>query len=96
MAETGTIEASEGFIFVDKIANGIVPKFITSVAKGVETNEQWVMGYQFWISKLHFIYDGSYHEVDSVRWRFTIAASMAFRTGALNATSFAWAYDESW
>ncbi|OBT24748.1 translation elongation factor G [Vibrio tasmaniensis] len=80
-------EAGEGFVFIDEIANGIVPKeFITSVAKGVEEqmNNGVLAGYPVLDIKAT-LYDGSYHEVDSSEMAFTIAASMAFRTGALEA-----------
>jgi len=80
-------EVGEGFVFVDEIANGIVPKeFIASVAKGVEEqmNNGVLAGYPVLDIKAT-LYDGSYHEVDSSEMAFTIAASMAFRTGALEA-----------
>ena len=80
-------EVGEGFVFVDEIANGIVPKeFIASVAKGVEEqmNNGVLAGYPVMDIKAT-LYDGSYHEVDSSEMAFTIAASMAFRTGALEA-----------
>ncbi|MGO2319209.1 MAG: elongation factor G, partial [Vibrio toranzoniae] len=80
-------ETGEGFVFVDEIANGIVPKeFIASVARGVEEqmNNGVLAGYPVLDIKAT-LYDGSYHEVDSSEMAFTIAASMAFRTGALEA-----------
>ncbi|MEZ8428960.1 elongation factor G [Vibrio cyclitrophicus] len=80
-------EAGEGFVFVDEIANGIVPKeFIASVAKGVEEqmNNGVLAGYPVLDIKAT-LYDGSYHETDSSEMAFTIAASMAFRAGALEA-----------
>ena len=80
-------EVGEGFVFVDEIANGIVPKeFIASVAKGVEEqmNNGVLAGYPVLDIKAT-LYDGSYHETDSSEMAFTIAASMAFRTGALEA-----------
>ncbi|MGF1753308.1 elongation factor G [Vibrio makurazakiensis] len=80
-------EVGEGFVFVNDIANGIVPKeFIDSVAKGVEEqmNNGVLAGYPVLDIKAT-LYDGSYHEVDSSEMAFTIAASMAFRTGALEA-----------
>ncbi|MEZ9678670.1 elongation factor G [Vibrio splendidus] len=80
-------EAGEGFVFVDEIANGIVPKeFIASVAKGVEEqmNNGVLAGYPVLDIKAT-LYDGSYHEVDSSEMAFTIAASMAFRSAALEA-----------
>ncbi|MCX2761106.1 elongation factor G [Vibrio sp. Sgm 22] len=80
-------EAGEGFVFADEIANGIVPKeFIASVAKGVEEqmNNGVLAGYPVLDIKAT-LYDGSYHETDSSEMAFTIAASMAFRAGALEA-----------
>ncbi|MCF7504620.1 MULTISPECIES: elongation factor G [Vibrio] len=80
-------EVGEGFVFVNEIANGIVPKeFIASVAKGVEEqmNNGVLAGYPVLDIKAT-LYDGSYHEVDSSEMAFTIAASMAFRSGALEA-----------
>lgn len=80
-------EAGEGFVFVDEIADGTVPKeFIASVAKGVEEqmNNGVLAGYPVLDIKAT-LYDGSYHETDSSEMAFTIAASMAFRAGALEA-----------
>ncbi|KAB0290771.1 elongation factor G [Vibrio fortis] len=80
-------EVGEGFVFVDEIADGTVPKeFIASVAKGVEEqmNNGVLAGYPVLDIKAT-LYDGSYHETDSSEMAFTIAASMAFRTGALEA-----------
>ncbi|MEZ8196310.1 elongation factor G [Vibrio cortegadensis] len=80
-------EPGEGFVFVDAIANGTVPKeYISSVSKGIEEqmNNGVLAGYPVLDIKAT-LYDGSYHEVDSSEMAFTIAASMAFRTGALEA-----------
>ncbi len=80
-------EVGEGFVFVNEIDNGTVPKeFIGSVAKGVEEqmNNGVLAGYPVLDIKAT-LYDGSYHEVDSSEMAFVIAASMAFRTGALEA-----------
>ncbi|OEE79351.1 elongation factor G [Vibrio genomosp. F6] len=80
-------EPGEGFVFVDEIANGTVPKeYISSVSKGIEEqmNNGVLAGYPVLDIKAT-LYDGSYHEVDSSEMAFTIAASMAFRTGALEA-----------
>ncbi|PQJ55864.1 translation elongation factor G [Vibrio chagasii] len=80
-------EVGEGFVFVDEIADGTVPKeFIASVAKGVEEqmNNGVLAGYPVLDIKAT-LYDGSYHETDSSEMAFTIAASMAFRAGALEA-----------
>ena len=80
-------EVGEGFVFVNEIANGIVPKeFVTSIAKGVEEqmNNGVLAGYPVLDVKVT-LFDGSYHETDSSEMAFTIAASMAFKTGALEA-----------
>ncbi|WED26455.1 elongation factor G [Vibrio sp. DW001] len=80
-------EVGEGFVFVNEIANDTVPKeFIGSVAKGVEEqmNNGVLAGYPVLDIKATLI-NGSYHEVDSSEMAFVIAASMAFRTGALEA-----------
>ena len=59
---------------------------IASGAKGVEEqmNNGVLAGYPVLDIKAT-LYDGSYHETDSSEMAFTIAASMAFRTGALEA-----------
>ncbi|MFC1236928.1 elongation factor G [Vibrio sp. F74] len=80
-------EVGEGFVFVNEIANDTVPKeFIGSVAKGVEEqmNNGVLAGYPVLDIKAT-LFNGSYHEVDSSEMAFVIAASMAFRTGALEA-----------
>ncbi|MGC9401240.1 elongation factor G [Vibrio genomosp. F10] len=80
-------EPGEGFVFVDEIANGTVPKeFIESVAKGAaeQMNSGVVAGYPILDIKAT-LYDGSYHETDSSEMAFLIAASMAFKTAALEA-----------
>ncbi|UGA54570.1 elongation factor G [Vibrio sp. VB16] len=80
-------EVGEGFVFVNEIANDTVPKeFIGSVAKGVEEqmNNGVLAGYPVLDIKAT-LFNGSYHEVDSSEMAFVIAASMAFRAGALEA-----------
>ncbi|MEZ8826954.1 elongation factor G [Vibrio sp. 10N.261.55.A7] len=80
-------EPGEGFVFVDEIANGTVPKeFIDSVAKGAaeQMNSGVVAGYPILDIKATLT-DGSYHETDSSEMAFLIAASMAFKTAALEA-----------
>ncbi|MGF1723016.1 elongation factor G [Vibrio kyushuensis] len=80
-------EVGEGFVFVDEIENGTVPKeFIDSVAKGAaeQMNSGVVAGYPILDIKAT-LYDGSYHESDSSETAFLIAASMAFKTAALEA-----------
>jgi len=80
-------EPDEGFVFVDEIVGGSVPKeFIGAVAKGVEEqmNSGVLAGFPILDVKAT-LFDGSYHDVDSSEIAFQIAGSMAFRDGALNA-----------
>ncbi|MGF1713402.1 elongation factor G [Photobacterium chitinilyticum] len=80
-------EPGEGFVFVDDIVGGVVPKeYIGAVSKGVEEqmNNGVLAGYPVMDVKAT-LYDGSYHDVDSNEMAFKIAGSMAFRKGALDA-----------
>ncbi|QQG35133.1 MAG: elongation factor G [Deltaproteobacteria bacterium] len=77
-----------GFEFVNEITGGIIPKeYIPAVKKGVE--EALLGGIQagFPIVDVKvFLYDGSFHDVDSSEMAFKIAASMAFKDGAKKAS----------
>jgi elongation factor G len=77
----------EGYEFVDKIFGGAVPKtYIPAVEKGVrETMKQGVLAGYPMVGIRVTLYDGSYHSVDSSEMAFKIAASMAFKKGALEA-----------
>ncbi|MBF9001310.1 elongation factor G [Vibrio nitrifigilis] len=80
-------EPDEGFVFVDEIVGGVVPKeYISSVAKGIEEqmNNGVLAGYPVMDVKAT-LFDGSYHDVDSNEMAFKIAGSMAFKKGALQA-----------
>ncbi|MDP5255341.1 MULTISPECIES: elongation factor G [unclassified Vibrio] len=80
-------EVGEGFVFVDQIVGGVVPKeYISSVSKGIEEqmNNGVLAGYPVLDVKAT-LYDGSYHDVDSSEMAFKIAGSMAFKKGALEA-----------
>ncbi|MHB1949863.1 MAG: elongation factor G [Acidiferrobacteraceae bacterium] len=81
-------EPGKGFEFVDGIKGGVVPReYIPAVEKGVrEALERGIVaGYPVVDVKVTLFY-GSYHEVDSSENAFKMAASMAFREGALKAT----------
>ncbi|MGF1685367.1 elongation factor G [Photobacterium japonica] len=80
-------ELDEGFVFVDEIVGGAVPKeYISAVAKGIEEqmNNGVLAGYPILDVKAT-LFDGSYHDVDSNEIAFKIAGSMAFKKGALQA-----------
>ncbi|UUM30862.1 elongation factor G [Vibrio japonicus] len=80
-------EPGAGFVFVDEIVGGAVPKeYISSVAKGIEEqmNSGVLAGYPVLDIKAT-LFDGSYHDVDSSEMAFKIAGSMAFKKGALEA-----------
>ncbi|MEZ8141350.1 translation elongation factor G [Enterovibrio norvegicus FF-33] len=80
-------ELGEGFVFVDEIVGGSVPKeYISSVGKGIEEqmSSGVLAGYPVLDVKAT-LFDGSYHDVDSNEMAFKIAASMAFKKGALEA-----------
>ena len=80
-------EKDSGFIFVDEIVGGVVPKeYIGAVSKGIEEQMKngVIAGYPVLDVKAT-LYDGSYHDVDSNEMAFKIAGSMAFKNGALQA-----------
>ena len=77
----------EDFIFTEEIFGGSVPKqYFPAVEKGIrEAMAEGVLaGYPVTGVKAT-LYDGSYHTVDSSELAFKIAASMAFKKGALQA-----------
>lgn len=80
-------EKDSGFVFVDEIVGGVVPKeYIGAVSKGIEEQMKngVIAGYPVLDVKAT-LYDGSYHDVDSNEMAFKIAGSMAFKNGALQA-----------
>ncbi len=71
----------KGFLFVNKIVGGAIPKdYHSAVEKGVieALNGGVLAGYPVVDVKATLL-DGSYHEVDSSEMAFTIAGSMATR-----------------
>ncbi|WP_153447925.1 elongation factor G [Vibrio algicola] len=80
-------EKDQGFVFVDEIVAGAVPsEYISSISQGIEEqmNNGVLAGYPVMDIKAT-LFDGSYHDVDSSEMAFKIAASMAFKNGALQA-----------
>jgi elongation factor G len=81
LIKTEPLEAGGGYVFVNAITGGTIPKeYIPAVKKGVEEalNVGPCAGYPMVDLKVT-LYDGSYHEVDSSEMAFKIAASMALK-----------------
>ncbi len=77
----------EGFEFVDQIVGGAIPsKYIPAVQKGIEeaSKEGVLAGYPC-VDFKTYLFDGSFHTVDSSDMAFKIAGSMAFKKAALEA-----------
>ena len=71
----------EGFVFVDKITGGAIPRqFIKPVEEGVKDAMErgFLAGYELVDIKVTLVF-GSYHEVDSDERSFHIAGSLAFQ-----------------
>ncbi len=80
-------EAGKGFVFVDKIVGGVVPReFIRPSEQGMrEALENGVLaGYPMVDVKVELVF-GSYHDVDSSEMAFKIAGSMAVKEAARQA-----------
>ena len=78
-------ETGSGYEFVNEIVGGVVPKeYIGAIDKGVQDQMQngVLAGYPVEDVKVT-LFDGSYHDVDSNEMAFKIAASIAFKDGAL-------------
>lgn len=76
-----------GYEFVSQIVGGVIPKeYIQAINKGIQEQMQngVLAGYPV-VDIKAIVYDGSYHEVDSSEMAFKIAASQAFKEGALKA-----------
>jgi len=80
-------EPGKGFEFENAIVGGSVPKeYINPVIQGLQDSMRngVLAGYPVVDVKAK-LFDGSYHDVDSDEISFKVAASMAFRSGALKA-----------
>jgi len=76
-----------GYEFVNEIVGGVVPKeYIGAIDNGIKEQMQngVLAGYPVEDVKVT-LFDGSYHDVDSNEMAFKIAASIAFKDGALKA-----------
>jgi elongation factor G len=77
------LEAGEGFVFVNKVVGGNVPKeYIPAVEDGLKQIQQTgiLAGFPLIDFKATLL-DGGYHDVDSSSLAFEIAAKAAFREG---------------
>ena len=82
------VEAGSGFVFVNDIKGGVVPKeYIPAVEKGCQEALQngVLAGYPVEDIKIT-LFDGSFHEVESSEMAFKLAASMCFKEGARKAS----------
>ena len=79
--------SEENYEFVNKVVGGAIPKeFISAVDKGCkEQMESGVLAGYPLVNIKCTVFDGSYHDVDSSEVAFKVAASMAFKEGALKA-----------
>ena len=81
------IKSGTGFIFLNKIFGGSIPKeYIPAVKKGIIEKIQTgvLAGYPMVDIKVTLL-DGSFHDVDSSEMAFKNAAAKAFRDGAIKA-----------
>jgi elongation factor G len=81
-------EPGEGFVFVDKIVGGRIPKeYIPGVTKGLQqsSNSGVLSGFPVVDFKATLI-DGAFHDVDSSVLAFEIAAKAAFKEGMQQAS----------
>ena len=86
----------KGFVFVDEIVGGVVPKeYISSVAKGIEEqmNSGVLAGYPVLDIKAT-LFDGSYHDVDSNEMAFKIAGQWHLKRVIRSTTCTSRANDE--
>ncbi len=86
--EVTPVERGKGYIFVDKIKGGTIPKeYIPAVNKGVqEAMENGVLAGYPLVDIQVTLYDGSFHEVDSSEIAFKIAGSIGFKSAVHKAS----------
>lgn len=81
------LEAGEGFVFINKIVGGSIPKeFIGPTEKGIKEalDRGIIAGFPMTDVEVT-LFDGSFHDVDSSEMAFQIAGSMAIQDGAKKA-----------
>jgi len=81
------VKLGEGFIFVNKIVGGVIPKeYIAPIEKGIKDQMQngVIAGYPVIDVKVT-LFDGSYHDVDSSEVAFKVASSQCFKEGSKKA-----------
>ncbi|UCG10849.1 MAG: elongation factor G [Dehalococcoidia bacterium] len=85
--ELEPMERGSGFLFVDNIKSGAIPRqYIAPVKAGIqEAVETGVAGGYPLVDIKASLYDGSYHEVDSSDLAFKMAGSIAVRDGVIKA-----------
>lgn len=81
-------DRATGFEFENNITGGSIPKeYIGGIEKGIrEALGAGVLGGFPVVDVKVSVFDGSYHDVDSSELAFQIAASMAFKDGAVKAS----------
>ncbi len=79
--EVAPRERGAGFLFVNKIVGGVIPKeFISPIQQGIkESLDTGVLAGYPMVDVQATLVDGSYHEVDSSELAFKMAGSIAFK-----------------
>ena len=84
--EISPLKRGEGFVFVDNIVGGSIPKtYIPAVEKGIhEAMALGIIAHCPMVDVKVRLYDGSYHNVDSSEMAFKIAGSLGFKKGIMD------------
>jgi elongation factor G len=84
--EISPLKRGEGFVFVDNIVGGSIPKtYIPAVEKGIhEAMALGIIAHCPMVDVKVRLYDGSYHNVDSSEMAFKIAGSLGFKKGVMD------------
>jgi elongation factor G len=82
-------DLGKGYHFFNELDDAVIPKqYVLAVDKGVQEQLECgvLAGYPV-VDVDVFLFDGSYHEVDSNELAFRIAGAMCFKEGAIKAQS---------